>query len=83
MRTSLETPNNLIKFENNVPIPQLDNNQVLIEVQVVNPIDLYMRISTFVQQPFPLCSKVDGRNVSAVKQGDRVYDSTTKEMNNV
>lgn len=81
-----------LKFESSVPIPQLDDNQVIVEVKAVgvNPIDPYVRNGGFGPQPFPYIPGMDfagnvkavGKNVTAVKQGDRVYGSTTKEMNN-
>ena len=82
-----------LKFENNVPIPRVNDDQVLVEVKAVgvNPIDPYVRIGGFGPQQFPYIPGMDfagtvksvGSKVSsAVKQGDRVYGSTTEEMNN-
>ena len=81
-----------LKFESNVPIPQLGDNQVLVNVKAVgvNPIDAYVRTGGFGPQPFPYIPGMDfagtvkavGSNVSSVKEGDRVYGSTTEGMNN-
>ena len=81
-----------LKLENNVPIPQVGDNQVLVSVKAmgVNPLDVYVRTGGLGPQPFPYIPGMDfagivkkvGSKVSSVKEGDRVYGSTTEGMNN-
>ena len=81
-----------LQFECNVPKPQTKDNEVLIKVRSVgvNPIDSFVRAGSFSPQPFPYIPGMDfagtveqvGSKVTAVKEGDRVYGSTTDGMNN-
>ena len=81
-----------LKYENNVPRPEPEENQVLVKVKTVgvNPLDSYVRTGGFGPQPFPYIPGMDfagivekvGSKVSSVKEGDRVYGSTTEGMNN-
>lgn len=81
-----------LKYENDVPRPRPEDNQVLVRVKAVgvNPLDSYVRTGGFGPQPFPYIPGMDfagvveqvGANVSAVRRGDRVYGSTTNVMNN-
>ena len=81
-----------LKLESNVPCPQPDEDQVLVQVKAigVNPLDPYVRTGGFGPQPFPYIPGMDfagtvkevGSKVTAVKKGDRVYGSTTDGMNN-
>ena len=81
-----------LKYESGVPRPQPEENQVLVRVKAVgvNPLDSYVRTGGFGPQPFPYIPGMDfagiveevGTKVSAVRQGDRVYGSTTDVMNN-
>lgn len=74
----------VLKVENNVPVPEPSEGQVLVEVKAagINPVDTYIRSGTYALKPqLPYTPGVDmagivklvGPTVTRFKPGDRVY----------
>ncbi|MBW00535.1 Zeta-crystallin, partial [Eschrichtius robustus] len=78
----------VVKLQSNVAIPIPKDHQVLIKVQAcgVNPVDTYIRSSTYSRKPLlPYTPGLDvagiieavRESVSAFKKGDRVFTTST------
>lgn len=74
----------VLKFFTDIPIPKINENQVLLKVfsAGVNPVDTYIRTGTYARRPeLPYIPGGDaagiiadiGSNVNNVKKGQRVY----------
>ncbi|CAC5384480.1 qor [Mytilus coruscus] len=78
----------VLKVEENVPIPKPQDNQVLVKVYAagINPVDTYIRSGTYAVKPaLPYTPGNDvagiveniGKNVTTLKEGDRVFSMRT------
>ncbi|VDI02846.1 NADPH2:quinone reductase [Mytilus galloprovincialis] len=78
----------VLKVEENVPIPKPQDNQILVKVYAagINPVDTYIRSGTYAVKPaLPYTPGNDvagivenvGKNVTTLKEGDRVFSMRT------
>jgi len=80
----------VLKIQDNVPVPECNDNQVLIRIMAagLNPVDTYIRSGTYTRKPkLPYVPGMDaagvvesaGSNVKHFKKGDRVFCSRSVE----